>query len=209
MPYNLKNLSPQGLRQLFTTISDLAHKAELLGAKGPLQYKETNIPGVNKDEQRTILEGLYSQGLIDFSEDHECVWLKDPFGGFYENVHELLHSQLNPKIEKPLYDEASGILYLQGHKIKLKKHDEDTKQNQLLKYIFIVNAKDVGREFDFTEFPFDDVGDKKKNKEICRTACTAINNKIAKETQNKIVDFLEFNTRKYGWLKINPAYLPK
>ena len=148
---------------------------------------------------------------------YESSYLKEPFYPLLNEINlELLrrhneqhHRKDKSLNDKPHYDEINGALYIQGQKIQIIKHDEDTKQNQLLRHIFITNAKDIGREFDFTQFPFDDVGDKKKFKEICRTACSAINKKIAKETENKITDFLEFNTRTYGWLKINPKYLPK
>ena len=193
------------------TMSDLAHKAVLRGNDGPLGFKSSSIKGVNKDEQKAILDHLVATELADYSISENLIYLKDSFWKFYDEVHEESHRLLKPpknqKNSQPHYDEINGALYIQGQKIQIRKHDEDTKQNQLLRYIFITNAKDIGREFDFTEFPFDDVGDKKKFKEICRTACTAINRKIAEKTSNEISDFLEFNTRTYGWLKINPKYL--
>ena len=208
-------MSDESLKQLLDVMSSLIHKADLAGKRGPL--KIGNAPKrVNNDEQHAILSRLYTEGLGSFSNDgksfylYENMYANKSFYDFYNLAHEEYHKRTGKtKNIAPHYDQTNRDLYIQNFKIRIVKHDEDTKQHQLLKYIFITNLKDIGREFDFTEFPFDDVGDKKKFKEICRTACVAINRKIAKETKNEISDFLEFNTRTYGFLKINPKYLPK
>lgn len=214
MPYNFPDFSDHDLRLFFAVINDLMHKANLMDARGPLGF--SNAPkGVSRDEQMAIFSRLEKDSYLSFSIGGKSIWLNEyvgrSFGDVYDSIHKEYHRRFDKsKSEKklqPHYDEINGMLYIQDYKIKIKKHDEDTKQNQLLRHIFVTNAKNIGREFDFTEFPFDDVGDKKKFKEICRTACIAINAKIVKETQNKITDFLEFNTRTYGWLKINPKFL--
>lgn len=215
MPYDLKSLSDTSLKQLAAVIEDIDHKSALLNKRGPLGFADTVIAGVNRDEQKLILDRLESDGFIDFSVDGNLIWIREPFWDFYDEVHHETHRLLKPVKadvvldDAPHYDEINGAMYIRGNRIQIKHHDEDTKQNQLLRHIFITNAKDTAREFDFTEFSFDDVWDKKKNKEICRTACTAINAKIAKGTQNTITDFLQFNTRTYGWLKVNPEYTSK
>lgn len=219
MPYNFHEISDHDLTLFFIVINDLEHKANLMDATGPLEFSNTP-KGVSRDEQTAILRRLDKDRYISFSNDGKSVWLNEhtyvnnKWGDVFQSVHEAYHKRFDkPKLPKnplPHYDPINGILHVQDFKIRIKKHDEDTKQNQLLKYIFITNAKDIGREFDFTEFPFEGVDfhrDKKKFKEICRTICTEINKKCAGQTQNKITDFLEFNTRTYGFLKINPKYL--
>ena len=213
MPYDVKNMSDYALEQMSLVMENLHHKKELNPSS--VYFVLGPIKGIDDNENRQILWGLEAEGCLGSM--YESSYLKEPFYPLLNEINlELLrrhneqhHRKDKSLNDKPHYDEINGALYIQGQKIQIIKHDEDTKQNQLLRHIFITNAKDIGREFDFTEFPFDDVGDKKKFKEICRTACSAINKKIAKETENKITDFLEFNTRTYGWLKINPKYLPK
>jgi hypothetical protein len=217
MPYNFPEISDHDLKLFFAVINDLEHKANLMDATGPLKFNNTP-KGVSKDEQMAILYRLDSDHYISFSNDGKSVWLNEKvyvgisWGDVFQSVHKAYHERFSkPKVEKklkPHFDEINGNIDIPGYPpIKVIKHDEDTKQKQLLHHIFIINAKDIGREFDFTEFPFDDVEDKKKFKEICRTACSAINRKIAKETENKEKEFLKFNSRTYGWLKINPKYL--
>ncbi len=213
MSYDFTNISDHDLKLFFLVINDLSHKSNLAGNDGPLTFK--NSPkGVSKDEQLSILSRLDKQNYISFSNSGKLIYLNEMYAGIsfnqlFTDVHEEYHKREKKPVKnnKPHYDEVNGVLHIQDHKIKIRLHDEDTKQNQLLKYIFITNSNDIGREFDFTEFPFEDVLDKKKFKEICRTACTAINDKIKIETQDKIVDFLEFNTLTYGFLNINPKYL--
>ncbi len=217
MPYNFTEISDNDLKLFFAVINDLQHKAVLAGSDSKLTYKNTP-KGVTRDEQMAILHRLDDDHYISFSMNKQLIYLNEKmykdrsFTDLFKSVHGEYHKRFKEtekaKNEQPHYDEANGMLHIQDHKIKVIKHDEDTKQNQFLKYIFITNAKNLNREFDFTEFPFEDVGDKKKFKEICRTACTAINGKIARETKNEIVELLQFNSRTYGWVKINPKYLP-
>lgn len=214
MNQDLDKLPTENIEQLMVVVSDLFNKLSLMRQIAPISV--TNPPkGVNKDEHRAILLRLTTENYIYLSENEEYATVNrknydnGSFIDYSQALHEEYHKRkgLTSGKEKPSYDSVNGILYLAGYKIKIKKHDENTKQNQLLDYIFNRNAKELSREFDFTEFPFEDVGDKKKFKEICRTACTSINDKIAKETNNTIADFLEFNTLTYGFLKINPKYL--
>ncbi len=214
MPYDFKNLPDHDLKLFLLVANDLMHKANLAGKRGPLKFG--NAPkGVNKDEQLAILSRLDNNGYVSFSNDEKSIYINEnihpniSFNELFDSVHEEYHRR-EKKTEnntKPHYDQVNGFLHIAGYKIRIRKHDEDTKQNQLLKYIFSANSKNIEREFDFTEFPFDDVLDKKKFKEICRTACTEINRKIKEQTGDKISDFLEFNNRTYGFLNINPKYL--
>lgn len=213
MRYDFTSLSDHDLKLFFLVINDLSHKADLAGKRGPLSFGDT-LASITRDEQLAILSRLDSEGYVSFSIGGDLLYLNEynaeaSFNQLFDDVHEEYHKREKKSLQntKPHYDEVNGILHIGDHKIKIRLHDEDTKQNQLLKYIFITHVKDIGREFDFTEFPFEDVSDKKKFKEICRTACTEINRKVAGETEGQIMDFLEFNTLTYGFLNINPKYL--
>jgi hypothetical protein len=215
MMYDFQKISDHNLKQFVVVLDNLVHKADLLGKSGPLAIGNAS-KGVSKDEQYAILSRLDNEGLASFSNNGKYIYLNEKvyvdksFFEFYDQIHAEYHKRLKKtgtvKYGKPHYDPINGILHIQKYKIKIKKHEDNDRQNQLLKHIFITNAKDIAREFDFTEFPFDEE-DKKKFKKICRTACTAINTKISKETKNTIQGFLEFNSLTYGFLKIDPKYL--
>ena len=150
MPYNFLEISDHDLKLFFAVINDLSHKSSLMDATGPLKFSTAPI-GVSSDEQIAILHRLASDCYISFSNDRQSVWLSEDvdrsFSSVYSSVHEAYHKRFDQaKAEKnlqPHYDGVNGVLYLQGYEIKIKKHDEDTKQNQLLKYIFITNSKDL------------------------------------------------------------------
>jgi hypothetical protein len=151
MPYNFSEISDHDLKLFFAVINDLDHKASLMGTSGPLPFSNTP-KGVNRDEQIAILSRLDKDHYLSFSNDEKSVWLNENtyvdnlWGDLFESVHNEYHKRFDRskvlKHLKPNYDEINGILYVQSYKIKIKKHDEDTKQNQLLKYIFINNYKD-------------------------------------------------------------------
>ena len=113
------------------------------------------------------------------------------------------------KIKPPHYDADSGCLYVMDFKIQIKRQAKDTYEHQILKYIFIDNEDDIEQEFDYSSIPFDhfELEEKENLWSRCRTACLAINRKVYDDTDKKVDNFLIFNTRKNGWLNINPKYL--
>lgn len=212
----LKDISDTDLGLYFAVINNLAHKSELANSHGPLPFNDTP-QAVTRDEQVAILNRLDKEQYISYSIDGKSVWLNErlyvgipSFSDLWKALHDELHKRqgLKQKQERPYYDPVNRDLHINGLKIKVVKHADNNRQHQLLIHIFINNTQDLSREFDFTEFPFDDVEDKKKFKEICRTACQEINKKIEDQSGGKIKGFLQFNTMTYGFLKINPEYLP-
>jgi hypothetical protein len=113
------------------------------------------------------------------------------------------------KIKPPHYDADSGCLYVMDFKIQIKRQAKDTYEHQILKHIFVDNEDDIEQEFDYSSIPFDhfELEEKENLWSRCRTACLAINRKVYDDTDKKVDNFLIFNTRKNGWLNINPKYL--
>lgn len=212
--FDFSDTSDSHLKLVYLIVNDLAHKSELAQARGPIKFGNTP-KGMNKDEQLAVLDRLERAGVLSFSNDGKSVWLNEhtirKFSDFYIQLHDEYHKRFPIKTStnflQPSYDLVNGVLSIENFRIKIKIHNEDTKQNQLLRYIFIDNAKDIAREFDFTEFPFDDIGDKEKFRDTCKSACDAINKKIATTTGDKVTKFLLYNRRGFGFLQVNPIYL--
>lgn len=218
MPYDLPSLSDQHLKQIYLVINDLVHKSELLGSHGPIVLG--NSPkGVNRDEQLAILGNLDNEKLVSFSIGGKHIYINEglyigkSFNRFWEDVHKEYHKRFNATAkvnnQLPHYDEVNGIIYIKQFQIQIRRQSKDTYENQILKHIF-ADKDNLKQEFDYNNFPFDlaeQIEQKEKIWSRCRTACLAINKKIAETSNNKITDFLQFNSRKHGWLNINPIYL--
>ena len=117
------------------------------------------------------------------------------------------------EIKKQLsFDPKKSILYLLGQEIKIARQDRKTNAHEVLEYIFIDNADDIGQEFSYAfiaedRFKEEDYGRQKDAWRKFHTACLGIQEKIRKGTKEKIDDFLIFNTSKTGSFRINPKYL--
>ena len=216
MPYNFTEISDYDLKLFFAVINDLHHKAILMDATGPLKFNNTP-KGVSRDEQMAILYRLDNDHYISFSNDSKSVWLNEKvyvgvsWSDVFQSVHKAHHERFEkPKAEKnlkPHYDEANGILYVQGFAVRIKRQNKDTYEHQILKHIFITNKDNIAKEFDYSVIPFDILEQKENIWSRCRTACLSINKKIKAKSNGTITDFLQFNSRIHGWLNINPKYL--
>lgn len=116
------------------------------------------------------------------------------------------------KENETYFDEEKSLLYIKGQKIKISKHDKITNMEKILHHIFITNKSNIGDDFYYSEIADDEFGELDYNNssnawEKYRVACRELQYKIKEKTNDKIKDFLIFNTGKQGRVKINKKYL--
>lgn len=105
------------------------------------------------------------------------------------------------------YDSTNYILHLNKIKIKIGKQNRPTNETKLLKYLFEQRLGDQISYGMILENSYEDFdGDDRWTR--CYTAVLGINEKIQRETNYKINDFLERTTGKNGYVEINQEYLP-
>lgn len=109
---------------------------------------------------------------------------------------------------KIYFDKENSILHLNEYKIKMAERKENTYPHQLLNYIF--SQEDFYKKVNFYEIMDEAFGDSQNdNLRRCYTAAEAIQDKIIKETNGKIIDFLDIGSGKNGYVKINSKYNPQ
>ncbi len=110
------------------------------------------------------------------------------------------------------FDEKRSVLYVKGEPIKINKQSRITNAHKILKYIFITNKDNLDDDFFYSEIAENEFheleyGKSRRTSETYRLACREIQEKVRKQTKDKIEDFLIFNTGKAGFVKINKKYL--
>jgi len=132
------------------------------------------------------------------------------------NVFERLDQEGFLKKEKlkgkTYFDEKRSILYIKGQRILINKQQKITNAHKILKYIHIDNKKNLEDDFFFseiaeTEFGELDYKNRKNNWQKYYTACLKIQEKIQKQTNNRIDDFIIFSTGKTGKINVNKKYI--
>jgi len=113
---------------------------------------------------------------------------------------------------KTYFDQKRSILYIKGQKVLINMQDKITNTHKILKYIFVDNKKNLEDDFFYSEIAeaeFEDLEykDSKNAWQTYHVACRDINLKITKQTNNKITDFLIYNTGKTGKVKLNSRYI--
>ena len=123
-----------------------------------------------------------------------------------------LNSILPNKIKELSFNSESRTLYIPGTKqpIEISKRTNPNRQSILLGYLF--KASEENDEPLDTEISYDEIleigFDGSDNLQVnCSIACRDINEKISKQTNGKINDFLLFSTTKKGHVKINFKYI--
>lgn len=108
---------------------------------------------------------------------------------------------LNQSIN-PTYDSKTRLLCLNNEEpINISKQATPNNQSVLLNYIF---SQDLGVEISYSEI----LDQEFENKDIkCDITCRDINEKIQKETNYRIDNFLIYKKTKNGHVKLNPKYL--
>ncbi len=123
---------------------------------------------------------------------------------------------IEPKeiIRTPEFNEAESILRIGEHEIKIARQDKVTNEHKILKNIFIDHEDNLKDEFYYAEIAREEFGENKElytkdkdNWKRYHSACKAINEKVREATDNKIKQFLIFNSTISGKVRINPEYL--
>lgn len=113
-----------------------------------------------------------------------------------------LNQDLFTETGNPSFDNQNRLLHIQGEElININKQSKISNQFILLEYLF---NQELGIEISFKEmrenaFETDEVN--------CIVTCRDLNEKINKETDGRISDFLIYKKSKNGFVKINPKYL--
>jgi len=114
------------------------------------------------------------------------------------------------EMEKTLsFDEENSILNIYGESITISRQKNLSYEHNILEYLF--NEGDIYEEIDFVELAENKLDiidyDNIKDSEKIRHACDRINEKVKKETKNKITKFIDYQAGKAGWCRINQKQL--
>jgi hypothetical protein len=117
-------------------------------------------------------------------------------------------------IKIPIFDEDESVLRIGQHEIKIARQDKVTNEHKILKNIFIDHEDNLEDDFYYAEIAKEEFGENKElytkdkdNWKRYHSACKAINEKVREATDNKIKQFLIFNSTIIGKVRINPEYL--
>jgi len=108
----------------------------------------------------------------------------------------------NPPIS---FDPKNSILYIRGQEIKITLKNAEPYDHYILAALF--KNDDLHDKAYYSEIT-DDYFEGEENKHRgFYSACENLNDKIAKQTNNTILDFIIYTSGKTGWCKINQKYL--
>ena len=116
------------------------------------------------------------------------------------------------EIKSTYFDEVKSTLFVFGEAVPISTNDKSTNAHKILKHIFIDNADNLDDDFFYSEIAEDEFGDLEHGKSSNSwrryyDACKCIEKKIIKHTKKSVDNFLVFDCRKTGKVKINPKYL--
>ena len=116
------------------------------------------------------------------------------------------------KIKRTYFNEAKSTLFVLGEAVPISTNNKSTNAHKILKHIFIDNADNLDDDFFYSEIAEDEFGDLEHGKSghswrRYYDACKCIEKKIIKHTKNSVDNFLVFDCRKTGKVKINLEYL--
>jgi len=224
MSYNLKNLSLKSLEKIFLVLDDIKYNMEIQNKTTWLDLGDVEgIDGVPMVEHRKIIVTLLSASFIQekptYGQGNCCIdvdtaGLNEFTQKVTDRIQELKDAQETPNsISKKelFFDKDASVLHINGHEIKISARDKKTVAHDILEYIFIDNCENLKDDFYYSEIAFTKFGDEKyKSNRIAwrkyHAACMSIQDKIRKQTANKIDDFLIYNASQTGRAKINQKY---
>ena len=222
MPYNIEEISLATLEKILLTMNNIRDKFEIdnslkdldMGIKG-------GINGVSQEEHDAVIKNLKEAKILikpfilpQSGKAFISVSSKEKFYNFYtqitERIKELKGEKQN-KADRLEFNESNSILMIKEYKIPIARRKEKTDEHDILKALF----KDKNEECFYSELAEDILGieneDYKNNQKYWQKfygACGRIQEKVSKKTENKINDFLDFNTGIKGSVKINEKYIP-
>jgi len=116
--------------------------------------------------------------------------------------------KLKSKTETGLsFDNKSGVLVVNGMEVRIKRRGPISKAHRILAYIFIEREQTHPFSFIYEDLMKSDYSD--KDWRVIYNACEYLNQRVAKDTNHKITDFLQFTSYTSGEVKINSKYLGK
>lgn len=213
---NKKSLSPMiGLPIYFAILSEAAfliHQIKECQSLGKMEEVKTLIEEV-KNKSFSIVDTVMVTGaefkkmtygqIIDISMELVNKFLID------EIDSEILLEKDKPKANLS-YDSDNCLLYINGRTIKIQLRAIKPLDSFILEALFS-NNDNLGEEMDFSEiasyFDSESSYNNSKDYQRYRHSCDNLNNKVAKQTEGNINDFIIYTTGKTGWCKINPKYL--
>ncbi len=178
----------------------------------------------NTEEVKKMIENIKikSFSVVDTPMLNGVENKKKTYGQYLDVAMELVNKFLIDEIdsesllenEKPQanlsYNSDNCLLYINGKEIKIKLKTVKPVDAFILDALFS-DINNLGEEMDLSEvasyFDTEASYNNSNDYQRYRHACDNLNKKIAKQTDNKITDFIVYTTGKTGWCKINKKYL--
>lgn len=116
-----------------------------------------------------------------------------------------MFSEEKPKSEL-FFDTEKSTLYIKDYKIKISRSPELSLDHYILDVIF--KNEDKGEEVyfkDVAKYMGEDYDKSKDWRKFCRS-CELLNKKVQEDTNNKIINFIEFHGGNTAYCKINSDY---
>ncbi len=177
----------------------------------------------NKQEQRERITKVFNKFLntiapTNIKKDNKEYKISLNIYSFFQSSILLVNNYIINKLEaeefilgkkaepKLSFNQEKSILTIKGQKIKIARKNDMSLDHYILDFIF--SKDDLFEQADFSEIARDYLKeDYNRSSQRYFKACKRLNEKIAKDTNYKINDFLEAHSGKTGWCKINPKYL--
>lgn len=225
MSYDIEKLSLKALEKIFLVLDDIKYNIEIQNKTKWLNMgKVEGIDGISKIEHRRIMESLLENTDFLFDTPYTagdcCLEVRlDKLDLFLQKVSARIRELKGEHVPKEnsskrelAFDKIESILFIDGYEVKIAVRDKKTVAHDILEYILVDNCENLGDDFYYSEIAFDKFGDEKykSNPTAWRkyhAACMDIQDKIRKQTANKIDDFLIYNASQKGRVKINQKYL--
>ena len=102
------------------------------------------------------------------------------------------------------FDEEKDILYIHGEPIRIKLKNAEPYDH----YILVALSKnDFNDKAFYSEITYEYFSGEKNKHRGLYSACERLNKKIAKQTNNTILEFIEYTSGKVGSCQVNQKYL--
>jgi len=215
--YDLSKLEIGTLQKILKVLKHLKQKSELEGKEEYFTMGEYMPAGMNKNEYLAIIGNLDAREYIDKTVNYGIhITIDKRFYDLLEQIpkeitkRKLLLQARSPKFQhrKPYYDPVNKMFMVNGFSFKIIKQQKETTQEAILKLIFLVNADDLNKVYEYSSVVIGKL-DFKENLDwnIFRNAFRELNQKIFDETNGAVNNFFDFGKSPTGSFRINPEYL--
>jgi hypothetical protein len=116
-----------------------------------------------------------------------------------------MFSEEKPKSDL-FFDNKKSLLYIKDYKIKISRSPELSLDHYILDVIFQNEDKDEDVYFKDVAKHMGEDYDKSEDWRKFYRACKLLNEKVQNDTDNKIINFIEFHGGNTAYCKINPDY---